>query len=383
MQTPMLGRVLVVDDEGGLLKALCEVLLAQGYEACGFASGREALVALETQEFDLLLTDLMMPEMDGMALLRAGLEIDPYLVGVLMTGQGTIQTAVEAMKLGAFDYLPKPFKMSILLPVVSRAIEARRLRLENLHLRETVAIYELSQTVAFSLDLNALLNKVVDAALQQCRADEASLLLPVTESDEFYVAVTRGAPREHILGQRVKLGQGIAGWVAHHHQPVILHGQVDDPRFVPYNPRAEIYSSISVPMLVGGELVGILNVNATRQRRPFTLGQVKALSLLLSTGASALKSAQLYDQTCRAEERYRSIYEGAMEGIFQTTPAGRFLSANPAQARMLGYDSPAELVGAIESIDRQLYVASARRAELRQELEEKGVVQGFEVQLYR
>jgi len=86
----------------------------------------------------LLLTDLMMPEMDGIALLRAARESDPDLVGIIMTGAGTIATAVEAMKAGAFDYILKPFELSVILPVISRALNMRRLRLENAQLERLV-----------------------------------------------------------------------------------------------------------------------------------------------------------------------------------------------------------------------------------------------------
>src|SRR3972149_6623843 len=108
MSIPKLGRLLIVDDEVELMTVLGSMLRKQGYEVMGFASGTEALEALRERQFDLLLADLMMPELDGIELLRAGLGIDPHLVGVIMTGQGTVQTAVEAMKVGAFDYLLKP-----------------------------------------------------------------------------------------------------------------------------------------------------------------------------------------------------------------------------------------------------------------------------------
>ena len=80
----------------------------------------------------------MMPEMDGIDLLRAALEIDPNLVGIVMTGHGTIDTAVEAMKAGALDYILKPFKLSAMLPVLARALAVRRLRLENAELERRV-----------------------------------------------------------------------------------------------------------------------------------------------------------------------------------------------------------------------------------------------------
>ena len=88
--------------------------------------------------FDLLLADLMMPGMDGITLLRAALQIDPQLVGIIMTGEGTISTAVEAMQSGALDYILKPFKLSAILPVLGRALAMRRLRLENAALEQRV-----------------------------------------------------------------------------------------------------------------------------------------------------------------------------------------------------------------------------------------------------
>jgi CheY-like chemotaxis protein len=101
MNAAPLVRILIVDDEAALMRALCETLREQGYDAEGFTSGQNALAALQEKQFDLLLTDLMMPGMDGVALLAAALKIDPQLVGILMTGKGTIETAVQAMQAGA------------------------------------------------------------------------------------------------------------------------------------------------------------------------------------------------------------------------------------------------------------------------------------------
>src|SRR5437870_6359722 len=130
------------------MTALCESLTDQGYEALGRTSAQEALGLLQEEDVDLLVCDLMMPEMDGIALLEAALQIDPQLIGIIMTGQGTIQTAVDAMKVGAFDYVLKPFRLQAVMPVLSRAIGVRRLRMENLQLRETVGIFSLCQTIA-------------------------------------------------------------------------------------------------------------------------------------------------------------------------------------------------------------------------------------------
>ena len=133
------SRLLIIDDEALHLKALCETLTARGYTTSGFTSARAALAALRKDpNFDLILTDLMMPEMDGIALLKSALEIDRLLVCVIMTGHGTIDTAVNAMKQGAIDYIAKPFKMSTLLPVISRALDAREMRIENERLQQSL-----------------------------------------------------------------------------------------------------------------------------------------------------------------------------------------------------------------------------------------------------
>jgi len=132
------ARLLIVDDEAAQMKALCHTLEDEGYAATGFTSAAAALKALQPDEFDLVLTDLQMPEMDGITLLRAAQEIDRSLLGIVMTGHGAIDTAVEAMKAGALDYILKPFKLSAIVPVLSRALAVRRLRIENAELHQRV-----------------------------------------------------------------------------------------------------------------------------------------------------------------------------------------------------------------------------------------------------
>lgn len=132
------ARILIVDDEEAQMRALCDTLSDHDYVTVGFNNGKAAIEELRMNTFDLLLADLMMPEMDGIALLRSAIEIEPDLVGIIMTGEGTIATAVDAMKSGALDYVLKPFKLSAILPVLSRALAVRRLRKENAELHQSV-----------------------------------------------------------------------------------------------------------------------------------------------------------------------------------------------------------------------------------------------------
>ncbi|MBA3035739.1 MAG: response regulator, partial [Desulfobacterium sp.] len=295
------GRVMVVDDEVGIMSSICELLSDEGYETTGFCAGSEAIELLKKQEFDLLITDLMMPGMDGIDVLRKGIEIDPNLVCIIMTGYGTVQTAVEAMKTGAFDYILKPFKPSGLLPILTRAMQVRSLQDENMQLRETIAIHELGKAIAFSSDLNSIMNMVADAALLQCKADEVSIMLPTADGKELYVAVVRGSGCAEKVGIHIPLEQGIAGWVARNKEPMVLRGEVNDPGMAPVKPRSDIHTAVSMPMMSSGKLVGVLNVNITQNHRQFKMGQLKVLGILVSIISPILEKMQLYLQIREGE----------------------------------------------------------------------------------
>src|ERR1051326_802936 len=336
------------------------------------------------QAYDVLLTDLMMPGMDGITLVQESLKIDPHLVSIVMTGQGTIQTAVDAIKVGAFDYVLKPFRLQTLLPLLTRALNVRHVQVENVQLRETIAIYELAQTITHTLEPETVINKLADAVLKQTDADQVSVLLPVNDgSEEFYVAAVRGEHRERLLGERVPLEHTISGWVARARESLMLEGKVDDERFRPLWPHPEIVSSISIPLLVANKVVGTLNINALDRLRPFTVGQMKVLTILAATAAAALESASLYTQVRQAEEKYRSIFENAVEGIFQARPDQRLLTVNPSMARILGYESPQELIADFNATGRRLWADAGTAEQINRLLETNGVVEGLPVEACR
>jgi DNA-binding NtrC family response regulator len=122
------GKVLIVDDEIDIVRILQAYLSEKGFKTLGCTSGKGAIETLKKCDFDILLIDLMMPEMNGIELLKSALEIDPHLIGIIITGKGTIESAVDAMKAGAFDYLLKPFEFALLSPILARAMKVRALR---------------------------------------------------------------------------------------------------------------------------------------------------------------------------------------------------------------------------------------------------------------
>ncbi|QSV46392.1 sigma-54-dependent transcriptional regulator [Geobacter benzoatilyticus] len=134
----MTGTILIVDDERGQREILQTILEGEGLRVTAAPGGREALRELEKSEFDLILTDLKMQGMSGMELLEKVLEMDPLQCAIMMTAHGTVDSAVEAMKKGAFDYLEKPLERDNLFLTLRRAFERVNLLRENRVLQKRI-----------------------------------------------------------------------------------------------------------------------------------------------------------------------------------------------------------------------------------------------------
>jgi len=133
-------RILVVDDERSMRELLAIVLRREGYEVLLAENGRSAVAALERESVDLLISDIKMPDMSGVDVLRAAKKIDPDILGIMITAFASTETAVEAMRLGACDYLSKPFDVDLLKMKVREKIENRQLRQENVLLKRTLGL---------------------------------------------------------------------------------------------------------------------------------------------------------------------------------------------------------------------------------------------------
>jgi len=135
-------KLLIIDDEKIALKNLEHILKKEGYEITATQSGQNALKLLEEQFFDVVLTDLRMEKVDGMQILNRCKEIRPDCEVIMITGFATLETAVDAMKHGAFHYIAKPFKLEEVRRVVHEATEKVRLKDENTHLREQIENFQ-------------------------------------------------------------------------------------------------------------------------------------------------------------------------------------------------------------------------------------------------
>ncbi|HVY93983.1 MAG TPA: response regulator [Bryobacteraceae bacterium] len=340
MHASTLPGILILDDEFAQMKALCDTLKPEGYDTAGFTSPRSALEHLRTHEYDLVLTDLMMPEMDGVEFLRAAQELDPHLVGIIMTGHGTVNTAVKAMQTGALDYILKPFTLSAVLPVLSRALEVRRLRRENIQLQQAVGIYELSMALTASLDPEILLRKVGDAAARG-PVHDVLILLPTPDGRSLIVALGCGAAGREFQGRLFPLDEALSQWLANVQEqfPNTDESAMSQAPHALAAPLPGAPGSLSIPMLAGGRLLGLLHLNFAQPAPKIAPGQIKALNVLASTAAAALDSALLLARLRSAEQQYRRLAENAPDIVscFELEPQRRFAYISPAAAAITGY----------------------------------------------
>jgi len=130
------GLIHVIDDEPIIHDVLSQLLTSEGYDIEISSSGEEALEKFEVRTFDLVLLDLLMPGMNGIEILKAAKKIDPQALIIILTAYASVESAIEAMKIGAFDYIQKPFKHEELLLTIARALEHKNLQEENVRLRD-------------------------------------------------------------------------------------------------------------------------------------------------------------------------------------------------------------------------------------------------------
>ncbi|HET6610914.1 MAG TPA: sigma-54 dependent transcriptional regulator [Kofleriaceae bacterium] len=169
---PVSGTVLVVDDEPGILDSLSKIFRREGLEVATAQDGAQGLELLRTRRIGVLLTDLMMPRVSGMDLLRAAKTVAPETEVVLMTAYGTVETAVAAMKEGAYDFVTKPLKRAHVTRIVRNALEKQHLVIENRALRAQLAEKRQRTLIGTSLAWR----RTMDTAMQAA-ASEATVLL--------------------------------------------------------------------------------------------------------------------------------------------------------------------------------------------------------------
>ena len=161
----MSARILIVDDEEIVIRSCLRILDGDEFQVESVQDGREALSKVEENSYDVMILDVMMPNIDGLEVLRRVKETHPNVDVIMITGLSQIDTAVQAMKLGAFDYISKPFEPDELKLVVQRALERRRLLQENLNLKSEVSSkYRFENIIGLSPQMQAVYRLIAQCA---------------------------------------------------------------------------------------------------------------------------------------------------------------------------------------------------------------------------
>ncbi len=302
------SRILVVDDEAVIRELMGDILTEEGYPVEAAPNGRAALDLLKQfDDFVLLFTDIVMPEMDGIQLIREARLLKPSLIPIVMTGFATLETARAAVKEGAYDYVLKPFSLSEIKLAVSNALERYRLAHENARLREITELFTFSEQVVRFRDEHALLDFVLKAALERVGAKRGSIMLTSRDGRALEVAASVGLPEEaaHVS---VTIGNGISGLVAQRGAPLLVEDIGKTPELAERSRHLKDGSFISVPLERkapvdgwrypsptgnGPRVLAVLNVSNKRDGRQFNEGDLKTLNVLANHASIAIENVRL------------------------------------------------------------------------------------------
>jgi response regulator RpfG family c-di-GMP phosphodiesterase len=303
-------RVLIVDDEKFIRDILADFLGMEGYIVRTAEDGSAALAELHNAHYDLVISDLKMPRMGGIELLDAIGTAAPSVLTVIMTGFGTVETAIDAMKRGAYDYILKPFKVEEVIRVVQRGLEKQRLAAENLRLREAVSLYKVSEAIAASLSLEEVLATIGDTALNEVKADFVSTWLEDGEGGYFERQRLISPPGEPSKPEAVSYGLLSPQAFLEHYgaHSALLEQRTKGARFFMQPPEVPLVSLVSVPLRMKSRLLGwICAASFTKQKR-FNEGHRKLLSIVGSRAAAAIENARLY-------EDLRATFQQTIRGL--------------------------------------------------------------------
>ena len=287
-------RILVVDDERVIREIIADLLSMEGFAVRTANDGAEALVELSRQQYDLVLSDLKMPNMGGIELLAAIQKHTPNVVTIIMTGFGTVETAIDAMKRGAYDYILKPFKVEEVVHVIRRGLEKQKLQAENLRLREALSLYKVSEAIAASLSLDEVIRTVNDTALHEIDGDAVVALLD-DGTGHFFERSREFSPKWHGEQEIGELDVEALIEFFKNERSMRAGSMTADHFFKSIPESTPVVSFVATPLRVRGKVIGILAAFSFTRGKKFDEGQRKLLSIVSDRAAAAIENARLYE----------------------------------------------------------------------------------------
>jgi PAS domain S-box-containing protein len=378
--------IICVDDEQTILDSL-EIDLLKAFEDKYLIetaqSGEEALELLsellaEQYEVPVVISDQIMPNMKGDELLRSVYAISPNSLKIMLTGQADLEAVANAINYAKlYRYIPKPWQCEDLKLTVTEAIY--RYFQDKQLAEKQIELQEMNQELA-------KLNRKQAMLIAKLHENE-SRLTQYLEAMPLGVCVLDANGQSFYANQKARkvFGEGTVPHINSEQKAAIYQFYkagtnqrcpVEDLPIMQAL-RGESVRTESVEIRTGDK---IIPVESWATPIYDSIGDI-AYGIIAFTDITERKQAEA--ALVQAEEKYRRIFENALEGIFQTATDGKLISANPALAQIYGYDSPEELIASVNDIERQFYVAPNRRQEFFALMEQYGTLSEFESEVYR
>lgn len=250
-------------------------------------------------------------------------------------------------------------------------------------------LIEVSQAISSEIDFDKLLSMLITIMVENSGAQNAFLIL---EIDGKLLVEARGTAdqgsavlKPPLPLEKEALSDAIIKHVTKTHEVIVLDEACKDARFKndAHIQAQQSKSILCVPILHKAKLIGLSYLENQLTAGVFTPLKPELLKIISAQIAISIENARLFEQVKKAEKKYRSIFENAVEGIFQVSNEGKIISINPSFALTLGYDSREDMTKSIGTVQRDLYVEPTQREEFSRLLRENDAVNGFEVEFYR
>jgi signal transduction histidine kinase/FixJ family two-component response regulator/putative methionine-R-sulfoxide reductase with GAF domain len=320
-------RIIIIDDEVRMCESLATLLTSEGYQVDAFQSPVEAAEAVRHRKIDLVITDFMMPDMDGIEIMKLIKKVDEEIPVILMTGFASLNSALEAIQQGAYDYLLKPVEFTQLSLAVKRALEKRRsqiernrlieeLKLSNMlqqrRINELDALYEAGKSIGSTANLHVLLRQIVVLAANVTEAQVASVMILDNERKFLTIAAAIGVDPKIVSSTRLPVGESIAGHVAESGEPLIIADVETDDRFKRINKeRYGAASLLCAPLIIKNRVIGVINMANKADGAPFDPDDLRLLTTFASQAAVAVDDANQFERNRRRLIEFEMLHEVA------------------------------------------------------------------------
>jgi len=284
-------NILVIDDEPGIVEILSEVLEGAGYNVTALTQPSKALEAIEQQHFDIVITDLKMPEIDGIQVVKAAKKASGETEVIVITGYASLESAIEALKQNVFDYLLKPLNVSGILLTVKKVAERIQMRRTNQSLHKRVEraladltiLHSITKIINSSEEVKDVLGFAADTIETSFEMDKVAFMLYDEKTEEFYIERSIGFSQYTNEHFRIKLDEGIIGQAIRPNETVNIAGFEKDKRFEKYVDNADkkgIDYFITVPLNAQEHIIGLITIHQLNDKNAEDLEKLKFIEVM-------------------------------------------------------------------------------------------------------